>query len=99
MALKFQLVNTKVPYTSLESIPYTLYHNWHQLQLYAFVYTTTSLAEIGSIKKTMMNDSRRNWIYLRYSCLNILMKFLGHWDRVKVHAHEKSLKHICIDQS
>ena len=51
MALKFQLVNTKVPYTSLESIPYTLYHNWHQLQLYAFVYTTTSLAEIGSIKK------------------------------------------------
>lgn len=47
----------------------------------------------------MMNDSRRNWIYMRYSCLNILMKFLGHWDRVKVHAHEKSLKHICIDQS
>lgn len=53
--------------------------------------------EIGNIKKIMMNDSRCNWIYLRYFCLNILMKFLGYWDRVKVYVYEKSLKYICID--
>ena len=100
MALKFQLVNTKVAYTSLESIPYTLYHNWHQLQLYAFVYTTTSLAEIGNIKKKLwwMTVGAIGFIWGILVWI-FLMKFLGHWDRVKVHAHEKSLKHICIDQS